>query len=104
MLGPPDIPIIIIADVHRGIPMPCSLSPGMPNEATQKGHEVDSTIIPILQMEKLGVREELTSPKLGSLEVTKSGLESRLSAAKVYIISYYCSRTVVPNLLWPCPT
>lgn len=49
----------------------------MLSEATQKNYEIDFTIIPVLQMEKPGLRKELTDPKPGSLEVAKSGLEPR---------------------------
>lgn len=64
----------------------------MLRETTQKGHEIDSTIIPILQMGKPGLRKELTGPKPGSLEVTKSGFEPRVVCRQIYTLSYYRSR------------
>lgn len=62
----------------------CSASPGLFIEATQKGHEVDSAVIPILQMGKSGLREELTDPKPSSLEVAKSGLEPRVVCCQIF--------------------
>lgn len=75
------IPAIIIADVHGGLPvakvLACALNPNVLSEATQKGDKIDSTIIPILWMGKPGLREELTGPNPGRLEVAKSGFEPK---------------------------
>lgn len=64
----------------------CSLSLNMFSEAIQNGHEIDFTIIPILQMGKPGLREELTGPKPGSLEVAISGLEPRVVCCQKFTL------------------
>lgn len=68
----------------------------MLSEATQKGHEIDSTIIPILQMEQPGLREELTDPKPSSPEVAKSGLEPQV----VYCQSLHFQPLLLQGLPW----
>lgn len=67
----------------------------MLSEGTQKGHEIDFTIIPILQMEKPGLREELTSPKPNSSEVAKSGLEPEVLLPKFTLLAI-----TAPGLFW----
>lgn len=47
------------------------------SETTQKGCEMDA-IIPVIQLGKPGLKEELTGLKQGSLEVAKSGFERKV--------------------------
>ena len=113
MLWPLDIPAIIIADVHGGLPvakvLACALNPNVLSEATQKGDKIDSTIIPILRMGKPGLREELTGPNPGSLEVAKSGFEPKAVCCLLNALSHCCSRappgsipTSTPVKPWTC--
>lgn len=68
----------------------CTLNTHMLSEAPQKGHEIDSMLIPILQMEKLELRKELIDSKPSSLEVAKSGFELGVVCHLLYIPSHCC--------------
>ena len=76
----------------------CTLNPDMLCGTTQKGDQIDSTIIPIFWMGKPGLREEVTNSKPGSLKMAKSDFEPRAVCCLLYALSYYCS-SAPPGLI-----
>lgn len=56
----------------------------MLSEATQKNHEIDFTIIPILQMEKPGFRKELTGQAAGKWQ------NLVLNLGDIFLVVFFC--------------